>query len=74
MMLISYIHSKLDIIDYYIKCYKLDNTPYVQEKILIPGIDSNTIAYNDEYKLNEEQFEILAKQSFYQKQNVKMQK
>lgn len=65
----EYDYNGEDIIEYYIKCYKLDNTPYVKDKVLIPGIDSNSIVADGEYILNETQFEILAKQSFYEKQN-----
>jgi len=60
--------SNDDLIKYYIDCFKLDSTPYISKYGLIKGIDDDVLLKNDIYPLNDEQFKILASESFYKKE------
>lgn len=66
--------TKDDILDYYRDCFKLDTTPYISKYGLIPGIDNDTIIENGTYKLNDEQFKILADNNFFSSERKKSKK
>ncbi len=63
--------SRDELIDYYIDCFKMDTVPYVGKYGLIPGIDNDNILENNRFQLNDEQFELLAKDAFYKKERKK---
>lgn len=59
-------NNKEDLLDYYIACFKLDTVPYISKHGMIPGIDGDELEKNNEYKLSEEQFKVLATKAFFQ--------
>lgn len=65
------INNRDDLLDYYVDCFKLDTTPYISKYGMIPGIDSNSLLESGEYKLSEEQFNILVNNAFFQEENKK---
>ena len=68
------ISNRDDLLDYYVDCFKLDTVPYLTKYGMLPGIDNETLLENDEYKLSEEQFNILANNAFFQDENKKKKK
>ena len=61
--------NKEDILDYYIDCFRLDSVPYISKYGLIKGIDNEVLSKDFVYKLTDEQFNILANNSFFQEEN-----
>ena len=52
--------NKSDILDYYINCFKLDTTPYVDKSKMIEGLDNEELDPKTlSYKLNDSQFKKL---------------
>lgn len=68
------ISNRDDLLDYYVNCFKLDTVPYISKYGMIPGIDMDSLLENEEYKLSEEQFKILANNAFFQEENKKKKK
>lgn len=64
--------DKEDILDYYSECYKLDTTPYISKYGMIKGIDDEVLRENETYKLSEDQFQILARNAFFQEEKKKI--
>ena len=58
---------KDDLFDYYIDCFKLDTVPYQTKYGLLPEIDNDVLLDYKSYTLNENQFNILAKDLFVKK-------
>lgn len=66
---LNILENKEDILDYYIDCFRLDSVPYISKYGLIKGIDNEVLSNDFIYKLTDEQFNILANNSFFQEEN-----
>ena len=63
----SFLNSEIqgnNILDYYSDCFRLDVVPYINDYVLLPGIDVDTLMVEDQYDLSNEQFEKMSKDIF----------
>lgn len=53
-----------NILRYLADCYQLDNDPFLKEIVMIDGIDIHTLAKDNKYKLDDNQFDIFLEKIF----------
>mgnify|MGYP002750546622 CR=1 FL=1 len=66
--------SKINLLEYYLDCYKLDVVPYISTYTLVPGLDNQVITDNKGFPLSNEQFKELAIKVFNQSKEKKKNK
>ena len=58
--------SKINLLEYYLDCYKLDVVPYISTYTLVSGLDNQVITDYNGFDLSDEQFKELATKVFNQ--------
>lgn len=66
--------SKINLLDYYLDCYRLDIVPYISAYTLVSGLDNQVINSSNRFVLSNEQFKELATKVFNKSKEKKKSK
>ena len=62
-------NNNMNILDYYLDCYKLDTVPYISAYSLIEGLDNQVMDDENSFKLTDEMFNNIALKIFNKSNN-----